>query len=136
MQDAMQAGGYTVDVLVQGFPGKTVCHGGLGWSSIVLLRGHGRVALVDVGAFGHARIAIGAVELEWSVAEPWGETPVPELYVRELLTWPTVVTVADGEEVLPGITPLPGHRPAWNGPATCAPLSRGSFTSRRTEGPT
>lgn len=152
MQDAMQAGGYTVDILVQGFPGKSVCHGGLGWSSIVLLRGHGRTVLVDVGAFGirgpliahlksrgltprdvtdvilthshfdhsvnwtlfgHARIAIGATELAWSVAEPWGETPVPELYVRELLTWPTVVTVADKEEVLPGITAhlAPGHTP-------------------------
>lgn len=147
-----QAGGYTIDILVQGFPGKSVCHGGLGWSSIVLLRGHGRVALVDVGAFGirgaliahlasrglaprdvtdvilthshfdhsvnwvlfsHARIVIGAAELDWSVAEPWGETPVPELYVRELKAWPTVATVADGEEVLPGVTAhlAPGHTP-------------------------
>lgn len=152
MQGTMQAGGYTIDILVQGFPGKSVCHGGLGWSSIVLLRGHGRVVLMDVGAFGirgpliahlksrglspgdvtdvvlthshfdhsvnwtlfgHARIAIGAVELEWSVAEPWGETPVPELYVRELLTWPTVVTVVDKDEVLPGVTAhlAPGHTP-------------------------
>ena len=47
----MQSGSYTVDVLVQGYPGKTVCHGLLGWSTIVLLRGHGRVALVDVGSF-------------------------------------------------------------------------------------
>jgi hypothetical protein len=23
---------YQVDVLVQGFPGRAVCHGGLGWS--------------------------------------------------------------------------------------------------------
>ena len=42
---------YTLDVLVQGYPGKSVCHGGLGWSTIALLRGHGRVALIDVGAF-------------------------------------------------------------------------------------
>lgn len=43
---------YRVDVLVQGYPGKSVCHGGLGWSTIALLRGEGRVILVDVGAFG------------------------------------------------------------------------------------
>ena len=48
----MKLGGYTVDILVQGFPGKTVCHGLLGWSTVVLLRGQGRVALVDVGSFG------------------------------------------------------------------------------------
>lgn len=42
---------YSLDVLVQGYPGKSVCHGGLGWSTIALLRGAGRVALIDVGAF-------------------------------------------------------------------------------------
>ena len=41
-----------VDVLIQGFPGRAVCHGGLGWSTITLLRGEGRVILLDVGAFG------------------------------------------------------------------------------------
>ena len=30
---------YKLDVLVQGYPGKSVCHGGLGWSTIALLRG-------------------------------------------------------------------------------------------------
>lgn len=46
---------HTVDVLVQGFPGKAVCHGGLGWSTISLIRGPGRVMLLDVGAFGVRR---------------------------------------------------------------------------------
>ncbi len=63
--------------------------------------------------FGHARIVIGELELDWSVREPWGETPVPELYVRELASWPTVATVAEGDEVLPGMTAhlAPGHTP-------------------------
>jgi N-acyl homoserine lactone hydrolase len=43
---------YQVDVLVQGFPGRAVCHGGLGWSTVTLLRGGDRTILVDVGAFG------------------------------------------------------------------------------------
>jgi glyoxylase-like metal-dependent hydrolase (beta-lactamase superfamily II) len=42
---------YSIDMLVQGFPGKTVCHGGLGWSTVALLRGHDRVMLIDAGAF-------------------------------------------------------------------------------------
>ena len=43
---------YRIDVLVQGFPGKAVCHGGLGWSTIALLRSDTRRILIDVGAFG------------------------------------------------------------------------------------
>jgi N-acyl homoserine lactone hydrolase len=150
--NAMLAGGYDIDIVIQGFPGKTVCHGGLGWSTIALIRGHGRLALVDTGGFGvrrllidelakrglkpadvtdllithahhdhcinwtlfgHARIVIGSHELAWAAKEPWGETPVPELYVRQLQSWPTVHQAADGEEVLPGITAhvAGGHTP-------------------------
>jgi len=46
---------YQVDILVQGFPGRAVCHGGLGWSTIALLRAPGRAILIDVGAFGIRR---------------------------------------------------------------------------------
>jgi glyoxylase-like metal-dependent hydrolase (beta-lactamase superfamily II) len=42
---------YKIDILVQGYPGKSLCHGGLGWSTIALLRGAGRTILIDVGAF-------------------------------------------------------------------------------------
>jgi glyoxylase-like metal-dependent hydrolase (beta-lactamase superfamily II) len=148
----MQIDGYAVDILVQGYPGKTVCHGGLGWSTIALIRGHGRVVLIDTGGFGvrkliierlahhglkpadvtdlllthahhdhcvnwtlfsRARIVVGASEIAWALAEPWGETSVPELYVRELNTWPTMHKAADGEELAPGITAhsAPGHTP-------------------------
>ena len=49
---------YEIDILVQGYPGKSVCHGGLGWSTIVLLRGHNRVALIDAGGFGMRHLLI------------------------------------------------------------------------------
>jgi N-acyl homoserine lactone hydrolase len=63
--------------------------------------------------FTKARIVIGANELEWSLKEPWGIGPVPELYVRELNTWQTVHKAADGEEVFPSVTAhlAPGHTP-------------------------
>jgi glyoxylase-like metal-dependent hydrolase (beta-lactamase superfamily II) len=63
--------------------------------------------------FPDAGIVIGRDELTWSLQEPWGTTPVPELYVRELQQWPTLRTVADGDEVFPGITAhlTPGHTP-------------------------
>jgi N-acyl homoserine lactone hydrolase len=46
---------YSMDLLIQGFPGRAVCHGGLGWSTVTLLRAEGSVILVDVGAFGVRR---------------------------------------------------------------------------------
>jgi glyoxylase-like metal-dependent hydrolase (beta-lactamase superfamily II) len=148
----MQLDGWDIDIVVQGFPGKAVCHGGMGWSTVVLIRGQGRVALVDAGNFGmrkmlierlhkrgltpknvtdlllthshydhsvnwtlvrHARIVIGKVELDWSLTVPWGETPVPELYVEALDRWETVVRAGDGEVVFPGMTAhiAPGHTP-------------------------
>src|SRR5262249_22033488 len=148
----MKINNYDLDIVVQGFPGKSVCHGGLGWSSVVLLRGRDCVALIDVGSFsmrkmligqlktrglkpsgvtdvvlthshhdhsvnwplfGKARSAIGGEELGWSLKEPWGETPVPEFYVRELDRWPSLHKVADGAEVFPGLTAhvAPGHTP-------------------------
>lgn len=143
---------YQLDILVQGYPGKSVCHGGLGWSTIVLLRGNGRVALVDCGTFSHrsnlinglqrhgltpadvtdvvlshahhdhsinwvlfpqATIWIGSEELDWSVNEPWGSTPVPELYVRELATSRQLKRVDPGQTIIPGMTAFaaPGHTP-------------------------
>ena len=143
---------YQLDILVQGYPGKSVCHGGLGWSTIVLLRGNGHVALIDCGTFSHranliaglarhglspeevtdvvlthshhdhainwvlfprAKIWIGADELAWSVKEPWGRTPVPELYVRELAGSRQMQPARHGQEILPGLTAYdaPGHTP-------------------------
>lgn len=42
---------YRIDILAQGFPGKAICHGGLGWSTIALLRSQTRRILIDVGTF-------------------------------------------------------------------------------------
>ena len=144
--------GWQIEIIVQGYPGKSVCHGGLGWSTIALLRGHGRVALIDVGSFSQrslilarlgahgltpadvtdvllthshwdhsinwvmfpkARIAIGAKELAWSLQEPWGTSPVPELYVRELDRSKQTSLIKAGDEVLPAfrVYDMPGHTP-------------------------
>jgi glyoxylase-like metal-dependent hydrolase (beta-lactamase superfamily II) len=55
---------YQIDVLVQGYPGKAVCHGGLGWSTITLLRSQQHTILIDVGSFGirkHLAKQLGAL---------------------------------------------------------------------------
>ena len=148
----MSTGTDPIDLLICGFPGKATCHGGMGWSSVVLIRSGARVALVDAGNFGmrkpiidqlasrglkpgdvtdlllthshydhsvnwtlfrHARIVVGATEMAWALNEPWGETPVPELYVRALDDWATCEKVEDGAAVFPGMTAhiAPGHTP-------------------------
>lgn len=40
---------YTLEMLVQGFPGMSQSHGGLGWSSVSLLRNADRCILVETG---------------------------------------------------------------------------------------
>lgn len=40
------------DIFVQGFPGKSSTHGGLGWSTIALLSQGDQNIIVDVGSFG------------------------------------------------------------------------------------
>lgn len=149
-----EIGPFEVDIIVHGFPGKSVCHGSLGFSTIALIRHRSekRVALVDVGSFGqrsllrdalrergltpsdvtdvllthshydhainwvmfdNADIVIAREELDWSVTMPWGESPVPELYMRELARWPRLNAVANGESVFEGMTAhlAPGHTP-------------------------
>ena len=147
-----EVGGWRIDIIVQGYPGKSVCHGALGWSTIALLRGHGRVVLIDVGSFAQrqpiqdrlqelsltpgdvtdvllthshwdhsvnwvmfpsAKVFIGAQELAWSLREPWGTTPVPELYVRELANSAQTCRIGASGNLLPGISAhdAPGHTP-------------------------
>ena len=143
---------FSLDILVQGYPGRAVCHGGLGWSTIALLRGEGRTALLDVGAFGvrrelreqlaahsvqpetvtdvilthahydhavnfvlfpNATVWIGDEELNWAAAQPPGFNPLPELYVRELVSLPRLRRLKPGDQPLPGLTAMDaaGHTP-------------------------
>jgi glyoxylase-like metal-dependent hydrolase (beta-lactamase superfamily II) len=63
--------------------------------------------------FRKANIVIGDDELNWSLQQRWGETFVPELYMRELGQSARLRTVGEGDEVFPGITAhiTPGHTP-------------------------
>ena len=51
-QRSFVKGAYHIDIIVHGFPGKSVCHGPLGFSTIALVRHRSFTALVDVGGFG------------------------------------------------------------------------------------
>jgi glyoxylase-like metal-dependent hydrolase (beta-lactamase superfamily II) len=50
---------WTVEVLVQGYPGKSKEQGGLGWSTVALARGPGgRIALLDTGRLGVRKVLL------------------------------------------------------------------------------
>jgi N-acyl homoserine lactone hydrolase len=53
---------YELDILFQGFPGRSTCHGGLGWSTVALLRGHGETVLVDTGGYGYRAPLLAQLE--------------------------------------------------------------------------
>lgn len=53
---------YDLNILMQGFPGRSTYHGGLGWSTVPLLRGHGETILVDTGGYGYRRPLLSALE--------------------------------------------------------------------------
>ncbi|MGH7660121.1 MAG: MBL fold metallo-hydrolase [Vulcanimicrobiaceae bacterium] len=44
---------YELHILVQGYPGKSVYHGGLGWSTVALLRSAKHNVLLDTGHYMH-----------------------------------------------------------------------------------
>ena len=62
-ESSLNVGSFSIDILVQGFPGKTVCHGGLGWSTVALVRCPGRVILIDAGNFGMRRVIAGRLSI-------------------------------------------------------------------------
>jgi N-acyl homoserine lactone hydrolase len=46
------------NIFVQGFPGKSSTHGGLGWSTIALLSQHDQNIIIDVGSFGVRKLLL------------------------------------------------------------------------------
>lgn len=53
---------YQRDPFVNGFPGKSASHGAFGWSSVHLLRGHGRTILVETGPPAYIPLISAALE--------------------------------------------------------------------------
>jgi N-acyl homoserine lactone hydrolase len=88
VEQTMNAGGYQVDILVQGYPGKTVQHGGLGWSTVALLRGHGRVVVLDTGSFGvRRRIADGLAQFGLRPSDVT-DLILSHLHYDHIVNWP------------------------------------------------
>jgi len=84
----MQFGSYRLDILVQGYPGKTRRHGGLGWSTVALLRGHGRVAVVDTGGFGMRRFILERLHALGVAPEAVTDLLLTHLHYDHTINWP------------------------------------------------
>src|SRR5947208_9825542 len=85
---SIRVSGFSIDILVQGFPGKTVCQGGLGWSTVALVRGQGRVILVDAGNFGMRRLIAGRLEAHGLKASDITDVVLTHAHYDHSINWP------------------------------------------------
>lgn len=53
---------YELTILIQGFPGRSVTNGGLGWSTVALLSKRNQYILVDTGGFGARAILLSQLK--------------------------------------------------------------------------
>jgi glyoxylase-like metal-dependent hydrolase (beta-lactamase superfamily II) len=98
----LETSGYQMDIIVTGFPGKSVCHGTLGWSTIVLLKGEGRVILIDVGAFGMRKLLLEALKDRGLTPEDVTDVLLTHSHYDHALNWvmfPNARIVIGGEEL-------------------------------------
>lgn len=79
--------GYQIDLLVQGFPGRSLENGGLGWSAVVLLRGRGRVILVDTGSFSARRTVLARLAERCIAREDVTDILLTHAHYDHMMNW-------------------------------------------------
>src|SRR5215207_5878109 len=87
-QPTITVGGFSIDILVQGFPGKTVCHGGLGWSTVALVRGRDRVILIDAGNFGMRKLIHGRLAAHGLTPDDVTDVILTHAHYDHSINWP------------------------------------------------
>jgi glyoxylase-like metal-dependent hydrolase (beta-lactamase superfamily II) len=111
----MRAGGWTIEILIQGYPGKATVHGGLGWSTVVLLRGHGHVAVLDTGNFGARKVLVQELAARGLAPNDVTDLILSHLHYDHIVNWPMfsrarIITgareLAWALEEPPGTTPV------------------------------
>lgn len=81
--------GWTVEVLVQGYPGKSRHNGGLGWSSVALARGPGgRVAVLDTGSFSLRRTLVARLAARGLAPSDVTDLLLTHTHYDHCLNWP------------------------------------------------
>ena len=107
---------WTVETLLQGYPGKSKYHGGLGWSTVALARGpEGRIALLDTGGFGARRRLLTQLQAAGVAPEAVTDLLLTHLHYDHCLNWPMFprATLHAGEAELEMALALPDGDPLY-----------------------
>ncbi|MBP0445087.1 MBL fold metallo-hydrolase [Roseomonas sp. SSH11] len=107
---------WTVETLLQGYPGKSKYHGGLGWSTVALARGpEGRTALLDTGGFGARRRLLTQLEAVGVRPEDITDVILTHLHYDHCINWPMFsrATLYVGEAELEMAQALPDGDPLY-----------------------
>lgn len=107
---------WTVEILLQGYPGKSKYHGGLGWSTVALARGPGgRIALLDTGGFGARRRLLTQLQAAGVAPEAVTDLLLTHLHYDHCLNWPMFpnATIHAGDAELEMALALPDGDPLY-----------------------
>lgn len=107
---------WTVEILLQGYPGKSKYHGGLGWSTVALARGPGgRIALLDTGGFGARRRLLMQLGAAGVAPEDVTDLLITHLHYDHCLNWPMFphATIHVGDAELEMALALPDGDPLY-----------------------
>jgi glyoxylase-like metal-dependent hydrolase (beta-lactamase superfamily II) len=111
---------WSVQCLLQGYPGKSKYHGGLGWSTVALARGpEGRIAVLDTGGFGARRQLLTQLQSAGVAPDQVTDLLLTHLHYDHCLNWPmfsratihvgageleVALTLPDGDPLYPEFT--------------------------------
>jgi glyoxylase-like metal-dependent hydrolase (beta-lactamase superfamily II) len=93
---------WQVETLIQGYPGKSKEQGGLGWSTIALARGHGRVVLLDTGRVGVRKALFDRLAAQGVTREQVTDVLITHLHYDHAENWscfPKALIHAPGAEL-------------------------------------
>jgi glyoxylase-like metal-dependent hydrolase (beta-lactamase superfamily II) len=80
---------WKVETVLQGYPGKSEFHGGLGWSTVALARGPGgRLALLDTAGFGARRLLLKRLAALGVAPEDITDLLLTHLHYDHCINWP------------------------------------------------
>lgn len=80
---------WTVETLIQGYPGKSKQQGGLGWSTVALARGPGgRIAILDTSRMGARRLILDRLKAVGVAPEAVTDVLITHLHYDHCENWP------------------------------------------------
>ncbi|HEY8614024.1 MAG TPA: MBL fold metallo-hydrolase, partial [Roseomonas sp.] len=115
-QEENEAMTWTMETLLQGYPGKSKFHGGLGWSTVALARGpEGRIALLDTGGFGARRRLLTQLAAAGVAPEQVTDLLLTHLHYDHCINWPMFprATLHVGAAELEAALALPDGDPLY-----------------------